>query len=94
MSRQWKQNPASGELRKIQVGDRIILHVDDAFAYNVRADVVTIKGENIQAKLVDIFTRETDGGQITGGDIRELEGQAVHCTLANVFDVLKRDDQD
>jgi hypothetical protein len=88
LSLKFKRNPTFSDLPKIEVGDRVILHVENAFEPNVRADVLAYDDKGISVRIVDIFDRD-GAGEITGGEILKHKGKTIPVEPANVFKVLK-----
>jgi|GEM_PF-5669584 len=89
MGLQWDLNPDFADLPVVSAGDRIVLHTEGGWQYRILADVLAVGGDSIEATVIEIHTRQLDGGRITGGGITGLEGQTFKLKTAHVFKVLK-----
>lgn len=85
----WIENEDFEDLPEVVVGDIVHFKLVDAFSYCVKAIVDSVEDSTVIATIEAIFDWEK-GGEVTSGQILELEGDEVELEYEFIHQVISR----
>lgn len=82
----WTDRPDS-TTPAVKVGNQVMLQADGVYRYSVKAEVVGLSGDDIHAKVIAIFDRDSSA-QVHGGiEVQQLVGSEIKFGQHKVFKV-------